>query len=251
MIVDPPFYLDWKFWNAVAACAALILSQLPPIRLWFKPKRIEVEVHSRIQINHWVGNPSINMFVSLRNTGGRPLRIKGVKLSVHRDGTTVAELGAQSFFETMTSQSQVLFVPFSLKVGDDWEHNTSFYKQFDGVTERLHRANASLVSEDITRKLKDRPDGNKEPVTVEEKLVAPFRALFDRLFVWQPGEYVVNLLVLPTSSSNSFRRSYRFTLYESDTEVLKKQTDEYKFGGGISYIASGHVGVFVPLSDNN
>lgn len=38
-----PLYLDWSFWAVIVATAAIILSQLPPVILWFRKARIELE----------------------------------------------------------------------------------------------------------------------------------------------------------------------------------------------------------------
>ena len=46
---------------------------------------------------------------------------------------------------------------------------------------------------DIRAKLKARPAGDERLVVAEPALVAPFLTLFERLFVWQPGEYVAEL----------------------------------------------------------
>jgi len=112
-----PFYLDWNFWTALLALAAIVLSQLPPVRLLLRPRRLEVEVHSRINITHKVGNPNASLVVSIRNTGGRDLRIKGLSLSVSRDGKPVTNMPGAHYFETPSSQALVLFVPFTLKPG--------------------------------------------------------------------------------------------------------------------------------------
>ena len=48
-----PLYLDWTFWAALLSLVAIILSQLPPVHLLVRPKRLEVEVHSRIRVSHW------------------------------------------------------------------------------------------------------------------------------------------------------------------------------------------------------
>jgi hypothetical protein len=109
------FYLDWQFWSAVVALLALALSQLPPVYLWFRPRRLDVEVHSRLLLTHKVGNPNVSMYVSIANTGGRELRVRGMRLSVSRDGKPLGVLPAQTYFETPSSQSSVLFVPFTLK----------------------------------------------------------------------------------------------------------------------------------------
>jgi hypothetical protein len=80
--------------------------------------------------------------------------------------------------------------------------------------------------------------------------VAPFAALFDRLFVWEPGEYVFTFSVNAEPGSASYTRKYRFTLYESDTLALRKHAEDYQYGGGISYNVPRHVGVFVPLAEH-
>lgn len=249
---QPPnsFYLDWQFWAAVVAVLALVLSQLPPVRLWFRPKRLEVEVHSRIQVTHKVGNPNVGMYVSVRNTGGRELRIRSLQISLTRDNAPLAVLSAQNYFESPSSQSSVLFVPFSLKPGEAWAHGTNFLNLFDRATEKLYREGESALGADIRAKLKARPAGDERPVVAEPALVAPFLALFERLFVWQPGEYVAELRVLAEPGSASFSRSYRFTLYESDSTELRSHTEDYKFGGGLSYNVDRHVGAFVPLSQH-
>ena len=206
-----PFYADGQFWATIAAVVAIVLSQLPPVRLWFRPRRLEVEVHSRVQITHKVGNPNLGMYVSVRNTGGRELRIRSLQISLSRDGKSLGSLPAQNYFETASSQSTVLFVPFSLKPGETWAHGTNFLNLFDRATEKLYRESVSVLGADIQRKLDARPENDKQAVIAEPNLVEPFMTLFNRLFAWLPGEYVVELSVVAEPGSASFSRKYRFT----------------------------------------
>lgn len=246
-----PLYLDWQFWATLVAGVALVLSQLPPVVLWFRPRRLEVEVHSRIQVTHKVGNPNVGMFVSVRNTGGRELRIRSLRIVLARDNSPLAKLPAQNYFESPSSQSSVLFVPFTLKPGDTWAHGTNFLNFFDRATEKLYRDSESKLCADIRRKLDARAADDKNAVVAEPDLVDPFMKLFDQLFIWQPGEYVAELIVEAEPGSASFSRKYRFTLYESDSGELRAQIEDYKFGGGVSYNVDKHAGVFVPLSQHN
>jgi len=246
-----PLYLDWQFWAAVVAGLALILSQLPPVVLWFRPRRLEVEVHSRIQVTHKVGNPNVGMFVSVRNTGGRELRIRSLRIVLARDNSPLANLAAQNYFESPSSQSSVLFVPFTLKPGDTWAHGTNFHNLFDRATEKLYREAEFKLGADIRRKLDAKAEDDKNAVVAEPDLVTPFMNLFDKLFIWQPGEYVAELIVEEEPGSASFSRKYRFTLYESDSSELRAHIEDYKFGGGVSYNIDKHAGVFVPLSQHN
>ncbi|MFC3108238.1 hypothetical protein ACFOFO_09730 [Undibacterium arcticum] len=245
-----PFYVDWTFWAVIVALLAVLLSQLPPVHILLRPKRLEVEVHSRLQVTHQVGNPNVGLYVNIANTGGRELRVRRVQVDVSRDGKYLGALPAQNYFETPSSQSSVLFVPFSLKPGEHWGHAVNFLSFFDRQTEKLYRQNQSALDADIRRKLDARPKGDEQIVVAEQSLVAPFTALFDRLFIWEPGEYVFALSVNADPGSASYTKKYRFTLYESDTLALRKNAEDYQYGGGISYNVPRHVGVFVPLAEH-
>ncbi len=245
-----PFYLDWTFWAAALALLAIVLSQLPPLHLLLRPKRLEVEVHSRIGITHKVGNPNASMVVSIRNTGGRELRVKSLSLDVVRDGKPLAALPAQNYFETPSSQSSVLFVPFSIKPGETWAHSVAFLNFFDRLTEKQFRENLSALDSDIRRKLRARSEDDKRAVVAEKELVQPFIDMVKKLFVWLPGEYVVNLKVNAEPGSASYSKKYRFTLYESDSADLQEHLEDYPFGGGLTYDVERHVGINVPLTEH-
>jgi len=245
-----PIYLDWTFWAVIVSFVAIALSQLPPVLLWFRPRRLDVEVHSRIQITHKVGNPNVGMYVSVRNTGGRELRVRSLRLGLTRDGKPLLALAAQNYFEAPSSQSSVLFVPFSLKPSESWGHSVNFLNLFDRATEKLYRESESALVADIRTRLQARPENDKRVVIAEPRLVEPFLNLFEKLFPWQPGEYVAELIVVAEAVSASFSKKYRFTLYESDTAELKSHTEDYKTGGGLSYNVDKHAGVFVPLSEH-
>jgi hypothetical protein len=160
-------------------------------------------------------------------------------------------LPAQNYFEAPSSTSSVLFVPFSLKPGETWAHSVSFLNFFDRLTEKQFRENLSALGADIRRKIEVRPPENeKQAVVAEAELVQPFNALFEKLFVWQPGEYVAELQVDAEPGSASYSKNYRFTLYESDTAELREYTEDYRIGGGLTFNMERHAGVNVPLSEH-
>lgn len=243
-----PFYTDWTFWAALLSLVAIVLSQMPPIHLLLRPKRLDVEVHSRILISHDVGNPNAAVVIGISNTGGRELRVRALRLLVHRDGNFLTQLAGRSFFETPSSQAAVLFVPFSLKPGETWSHSVSFFSELDRQAEKRYRENVSLLRGDINRLLANQTSPAKGLVEAAPELVAPFSAMFERLFIWEPGEYVVKLEVNAEPGSASFIKEYRFTLFESDTKDLKHDVDSYKTGAGIYFRAESLAHVNVPLS---
>lgn len=244
------WYLDWKFWSALLSLIAIALSQLPPIKLWFRRKRIEVEVPSRILISHQVGNPNVAMAISLRNTGGRALLVRSIDIKLTRDGTDLGSFRAQNYFETPSSQTTALMVPFSMKPDDIWVHGTNFLNFFARATEKHYRAIEWAIREDIQKKLDAKAPEDKKLVEAESALVEPFLQLFDKLFIWEPGEYVMDLRVNTEPGSATFSKRYRFTLYESDTAELRKHTEDYIYGGRITWTPTNKpIGVAVPLID--
>lgn len=229
-----PIYLDWQFWAAVIACLALILSQLPPVRLWFRPRRFNVEVHTKFQVTHKVGNPNVGLFVSILNSSGRDLRVKSMKVAIYRDGTQLGIYGGQSYFENMKDSTQILLVPFTLRPGESWAHTTGFYNEFDRVAEKFYRECEAALSAQIRERVDARDDDDNSLVSADQGLVDPFIVMFDRNFIWEPGEYALELYIVAEPTNASFVGKYRFTIFESDTAELRKEVDGFKHGFGIS-----------------
>ncbi|MEZ5462631.1 MAG: hypothetical protein R3F00_12675 [Dokdonella sp.] len=201
-------------------------------------------------MTHKVGNPNASLVVSISNSGGRELRIRGISLDVLRDGVPLTILPAQNYFETPSSQSSVLFVPFYLKPGETWAHRVVFLNIFDRLTEKQFREQLSNLDSDIRRKIRARPENEKKAVEAGEALVKPFYQMFERLFVWLPGEYVIELKVNAEPGSASYTKKYRFTLYESDTADLREHLEDYPFGGGLTYNIERHGGINIPLTEH-
>jgi hypothetical protein len=103
----------------------------------------------------------------------------------------------------------------------------------------------------IRQKLAARGEKDKELVAADAEYVEPFMDVFNEMFVWLPGEYTLDLKIQVESGKSAFGKRYRFTLFESDSEELKSHTDDFKYGGGLSYNVDRHVGIYVPLSPND
>lgn len=243
---DVPFYLDWNFWTALAAVVALILSQLPPLHLFFRRSRVELEVHSRFHLSHKVGNPNAQLHLILTNLGARSVRIREIRVTMRRDRKEIATLPAQSYLQNPGDTATVLFTSFALKPMDEWGHIVNFLNYFSRVDEKRYRAAESALRAAITD-LRKLPENEDRIVEVPANLAAPFLEMFNEKFVWHPGEY--EMLVTVVLSDLQIERKYRFTLFESDAADLAKVTDDYRTGDGINWDSGKHAGVIVPLSE--
>lgn len=245
-MTEIPFYSDWTFWSAFAAVAALVLSLYPYLIMLFRKPRIEIEVQSKIAINHKVGNPNIWMFVSIRNAGGKKIKLKSLSINLRR-GEFQWNLPSPTYFETTSSQSPVLFIPRELQPGDYWEHGSNFIREVERNMEQNYRKAESLLRAEINNKRAALPPNSSVIVSAESNLVAPFLKIFDERFIWLPGEYLMELNVTTIPSSASHIVKYRFTLFDSDTDELKNHIDGYKFGAGIYYHEPSHNALFIPI----
>src|SRR5580693_4441643 len=122
-----PLILDWGFWAAVIAALALILSQLPPLKVLIRPTRLRLDPYDRLNIMHWLGTPSVILQLALTNTGGREVSVLSIDLTIHPEDGSAILLPALSFFVPGSTQSaSFLFTRFSLKPDDTWSNFVNF-----------------------------------------------------------------------------------------------------------------------------
>jgi len=241
-----PFYLDWKFWSAIVALAALILSQLPPIYTLVKRARLEVEAYSRIHLTHKVGNPNARLHLIVTNSGGRTIRVKRITLGIKRDGKEIAVLPAQGYYQKLEDTSTVLFTGITLKSKEDWAHTILFVNLFDRPDDKRYRDAEALLIEDIRNKRKLSKNKDKL-VEADQKHFAMFLRMFDEKFVWLPGEYELRISVECSDRRADVSTAHRFTLFESDSNTLSNSKKDYKFGDGIYWDSINHPGVYVQI----
>ena len=78
--MNTPFYMDIKFWSFVLSGVALVLSQLPPLRLLLRRAKLSLDVFSHISVSHRFGNPNAQLHLIVSNMGGRNVRVKSISL---------------------------------------------------------------------------------------------------------------------------------------------------------------------------
>lgn len=243
-----PLYLDWSFWAVIVAAVAIVLSQLPPIYLWFRRARLDLEPYSRIHITHKVGNPNAQLHLILSNVGGRSVRVKGIILKIKRDGKDVAVLPAQNYLQNPRDTNTVLFTSFSLKPKEEWAHIVNFLNYFSREDEKKYRSAESALREDIVAKRKLSEDKDRF-VEASTELVSPVLSMYNEKFVWHPGEYEMCIAVAASNRKANVEKKYRFTLFESDSSDLSKAVDGFKYGDGIYWDSGKHTGVIVQITE--
>jgi hypothetical protein len=249
--VSLEFLSDWKFWSFTVAFAALILSQLPPITLWFKKAKLDLELYSRVHLTHKVGNPNVQMHMILRNTGGRNVRIKAINIDIERDGKLVDSLEAQNYLPDPLNNQSVLLTSFSLAPNDEWSNRVNLLNFFDREEEKSYKNSEKKLREEIVRLRKDLADNDKSNVEVTDVFVQPFIDFFEKKFIWQPGDYKFHINITTLNEDADLKKSFRFILFESQSDDLKSYVKDFNIGVGIMLDSNGHSGVLVQVEEKD
>ncbi|WP_444901314.1 hypothetical protein ACJJIG_17210 [Microbulbifer sp. SSSA007] len=240
---------DPKVWTAIIALTALILSQLPPISVMIKKPKLELEIHQRIFLTHYIGNPTLQIHLIIHNIGGKPIKVKKIDAKIKRDEEEILNLPAQTYVADPKDGKLINLTRFIIKPDEEWNHNTAFINNLSRTAEKEFWENElSLKNEiDKIRAQKEEEFGGKmnEIIEAPDEFVAPFLDLFNNLFVWTPGEYTLDLAIRTNTPKADIVKSFRFTIFETHTESLKKYADDYKSGAGIYWINSQHRGIWL------
>lgn len=197
-------------------------------------------VHQTVMINHFVGLPIVQLYVMVKNTGGKALHVVSIGVDVLKNGRSVFSTEAQSYFDSPAAKDSVLLVPFDLEPERRWGHLVNFGTVLDRQEQRRFDEEKRGLRADISAKLEQRnrenPEGEGQAgvVVASEDVVAPLLARFNRYFIWNAGDYTLTLRVLAENGLKA-EQTYRFTIFEGDQAELAAHSDGYKTGEGLFY----------------
>ena len=243
-----PFYADWQFWSAIAALAALVLSQLPPVHVLLRRATLQCEAFSRLHVTHKVGNPNAQWHLIIENTGGRALRVKAIRLTFRRTGGQAFTLPAQNYLRTPDATENVMLAPFRLAPGEEWAHVLSFFNMYTRDDEREYRRLESSIRTDILRQ-KENTENKDLLCEASSGSVELAMSFFKNHFRWEAGEYDLELSVETDRREANLQRKYLFSLFESEAGELRAYSEGYKHGAGVCWASPAQPGILVPVKE--
>lgn len=155
---------------------------------------------------------------------------------------------AQNYLQNPNDTTTLLFTRISLKPKEEWAHLVNFLNYFSRSDEKKYRDGESKLKANIIEKRSD-PLNKDKLVEAEADYVAVFISMFEEKFMWNPGEYEIQVAVDAEPKRAKVVKIYRFTLFESDSEELSKFKDDYKYGDGIYWLSEKHPGVIVKIGE--
>ena len=247
-------------WSAFIAVLALILSQLPPIRELIKGRKIKIIVPEMFMLSHVLGNIEISLSIDLHNNGGKFVSIAKLDLFFVDSQNIIWKLPAITYFSRQQPPQagiplqEFLLGSISLKPGDHWNETIHCYRIWSETEEEEVNEIQSKISKNILQKRAALPP-NAPNVEADEKIVNEAKIFFEKLFNLHKGNYQFIVACLSENESIISVRGFEFTLFESNINALRSQTEEYKYGFGI-YIPMPFPTKIVrvrlkPIADNN
>jgi hypothetical protein len=237
--VDEPagvaFYVDWRFWSFATAALALTLSQLPPVRYWFRRARLDVRTAGRMHVSEWLGNPEANLYLILSNSGGSCVRVRDLRMEITGDDGRKLSLPAQAITRP---QESLIFTEFKIARGQDWAGFVDFFALPSREDERRSKCLSKSLREDIHAQLRAREaagDPSKELAEADDRIVREIAAFYEGQRRWVAGAYKLDLKVRCAPERASTSVSLRFVLFESDIEEFRERASRFKVGAGVYF----------------
>lgn len=245
--VVEPLYLNWTFWSFVVAFTALIFSIVPQIILFSKGKKLNLEIHNKITVNHWYGYPNLSIFIGIVNKGRSKLKIKSITAKIIKESTEIKVFQCSSYYETIASTYGNLFTPFELASEESWSHLCWFGSDIERLSEQKIRSTIMNIDKNIAEKAR-LGVGQNNLIETDYDIVEPLIKMHDEKFLWLPGEYSLQITI-HTEPHVEVTKKIRFTLYESDSNELNEYFNDYKYGQ--TYHLQKNKGILIPLNFEN
>lgn len=230
---------DSGTWAVIIAAIAVILSQLPPIRDLLRGTEISISITDQLNLWHFLGNIQVYSLIDIDNKGSRRVSITKIECLLQDDYEKVWTLPAQVYISREPpsqpggGRPEYLLGWISLKPQESWSETVRFYQHWTETEEEETSEIISIIREDITSQMPSDTLLEAQPSNVSKA-----KHFFDKKFDLHKGNY--KLIVIAYSDEKLLSLSgFMFTLYESQIEALKYQTEEYKFGGGVYYPITG------------
>jgi hypothetical protein len=143
----------------------------------------------------------------------------------------------------------ILLTSFDIKPDEQWNYLTCFHSNLERKDEKKYLESEQKLKDEITRQ-KDE-FGEKHLGKVAEEFTMPFIKLFDKMFNWKDGEYIVEITVETDELKANITKKFRFTIFESLAESLLRHKEGFEIGAGIYWESTDYVGFWVEVEQIN
>lgn len=211
----------------ILACVALVLSQISPLMNYIRRQKVSILIPDSFTLYNYLGKPSIDLFLSIQNNGTKSVSISQIEL-ILKGKDFFYKIPSRTYYPHNRTETDLIIGGLLVKPDEQWSEMVRFYQLLDDEEEEL----ISEIMNDFESKQRKNPNVTPE---VEENIVIKAKKFFDKNFKLKSGKY--QLFVVATSESNKeiSKNGFTFKLFDKCIRDLKKVTDDYKYGEGLTY----------------
>lgn len=192
-----------------------------------------------IGVSHYLGAPSIQLWINIANESSKPLKIKNISIKISKLGASSIELNAYGLYEKPESTIQKIFAPFAIKSDGEWSSNIFFYSPFEGEDEQKLKEIIYNLKRNLEIK---RVEMNSpypvapEKISADQCVVDTALELYKKNKYWVSGDYFVSLEIMTDTVKTSVQKKFLFLLNDFEVKELDSITERYKHGATLTYI---------------
>lgn len=239
-----PLYLDWGFWSMIVALAALLLSQLPPIRELLRKPRLHISLPDTVALTNDYAKLIVEFFLDVENDGGKTAAVTRVRCLLVDPADRILDLQARTYLFRNAPPNPLGGFPEArlgtilLNPGKNWsEHVRCFALNLQHEEADLQKLFADALREIHPKATEDMrafamdPNAPLQPPVFSENTLQRATTLFEqrRLVL---GTYKLAIIALTREGGALASEAFSFTLYETDVKKLNMHLTWFKLGVG-------------------
>lgn len=244
--------------SLTVAMAAVVLSQLPPIRSYFDSPRIQISAGNQIYVEHMLGHIVLQPFIQITNEGDASGKVSSLQAILTANDTNYeVDLSAQQYLEPPNAvgfgQTVVPRQFLDVVVGSNstWKNYVRFFKQLSDDDIVMIKATHATVVRELTAAPASPATGLK--VISDESFGKIMVDVNRRLGQFKQGKFGLKIEARGGDQEEEViaQSCYRFVLSDSDRRTLDTITGRYKLGHGIVIPTMGDQGTYVNLHEED
>lgn len=224
------------FFSLAVAMSALIFSQLPPALDWAPEHDLRADISKKILIDNVMGIVGYVLTLDIKNKGNRNEVVSKLVLELTYPDGTKKTFPAESFSRQVANRPPINYPLTSIELnpGERWVESISFFSEISPSDEEsISRFRVNIFKEIVQARQNSSNPGKLFVASPET--VKGVTSFFNRNFDLQKGEYIGSIKFLGSDQETLLEKKLKFTIYEFHLSLIKSQTEDYKFGGGIYF----------------
>ena len=233
------WYKKSSVWSVVIASIAVVLSQLPPVYSWIPNPEIDVNHADRIGVNNAIGLIGHNLNVEIKNIGNTDVQLSKMELVIVDPDGRSKVFPAENYNKISTANANPIALPItsiSIPQNSVWSEMVFFNRAISTEDEESFLRIRQDIAQSIFEKQQEEGEfyNIRSLIPADEDVTEKAINFFTENFDLEKGEYKMTLNIYLKDREAPFSIDSEFTIFKHHIDMLISQTEDYKYGGGIT-----------------